>query len=175
MDPLFETLSVEVSARGVSRVRFSGPCPAVAANRLRSAPDGGGGRAGALEREALRQLHEYLAGHRRSFDLPLDLEAATPFRARVLEELRAIPFGETESYGEICRRIGQGSARAVGQAVGWNPLPVIIPCHRVVTGAARLGGFSGGLPRKVALLRIEGIGVSGETFSSRIATRSPTI
>ena len=107
-------------------------------------------------------------GRRRSFDLPLDLGTATPFRTRVLEELRKIPFGETASYGEIGRRIGSGSPRAVGQAVGRNPLSIIIPCHRVVTTAGRLGGFSSGLPRKVALLRLEGIPVSGETFSSRI-------
>ena len=88
----------------------------------------------------------------------------------MLEELRKIPFGETASYGEIGRRIGCGSPRAVGQAVGWNPLPIIIPCHRVVTTAGRLGGFSAGLPRKVALLRLEGIPVSGETFSSRIGS-----
>ena len=161
MDPLFETLSVEVSEHGVRGVRFGGPS---AANGVNVDPD-----AHPLGREALRQLREYLGGHRRSFDLPLDLGSATPFRTRVLEELRTIPFGETASYGEICRRIGCGSPRAVGQAVGYNPLPIIIPCHRVVAASGRLGGFSGGLPRKVALLRIEGIGVSGAAFSSRIA------
>ena len=163
MDPLFRTLSVEVSEHGVSGVRFAAP---TAANGVKGDP---GARMPSLALEAHRQLREYLEGHRQRFDLPLDLGTATPFRVRVLEELRTIPFGETAGYGEICRRIGRGSARAVGQAVGWNPLPIIIPCHRVVTAAGHLGGFSGGLPRKVALLRIEGIGVSGAAFSSRLA------
>lgn len=166
MDALFAALSVEVSARGVRAVRLAGPSPATAGGG--DPATGGPEEEDALRREAIGQLRAYLQGRRRSFDLPLDLGTATPFRTRVLEELRTIPFGETASYGEIGRRIGCGSPRAVGQAVGWNPLPIIIPCHRVVTTAGRLGGFSAGLPRKVALLRLEGIPVSGETFSSRI-------
>lgn len=169
MDSLFDALSVEVSAAGVRAVHLAGPPPADAGG---GAGDPAGGRPAedTLRREAIRQLREYLQGRRWSFDLPLDLGTATPFRTRVLDELRNIPFGETASYGEIGRRIGSGSPRAVGQAVGWNPLPIIIPCHRVVTTAGRLGGFSAGLPRKVALLRLEGIPVSGETFSSRIGS-----
>lgn len=170
MDSLFAALSVEVSASGVRAVHLAGPPPAEADAGSRDPTGGGPAEADTLRREALRQVRQYLQGRRRSFDLPLDLGTATPFRTRVLEELRNIPFGETASYGEIGRRIGSGSPRAVGQAVGWNPLPIIIPCHRVVTAAGRLGGFSAGLPRKVALLRLEGIPVSGETFSSRIGS-----
>ena len=166
MDSLFAALSVEVSAAGVRAVHLAGPPRADVGGRDPACA--GPEEEDTLRREALRQLREYLRGRRRSFDLPLDLGTATPFRARVLEELRKIPFGETASYGEIGRRIGSGSPRAVGQAVGWNPLPIIVPCHRVVTTAGRLGGFSAGLPRKVALLRLEGIPVSGGTFSSRV-------
>ena len=170
MDSLFAALSVEVSAAGVRAIHLAGPPPAETGAGSRDPTGGGPAEAHTLRREALRQVQQYLQGRRRSFDLPLDLRTATPFRTRVLEELRNIPFGETASYGEIGRRIGSGSPRAVGQAVGWNPLPIIIPCHRVVTAAGRLGGFSAGLPRKVALLRLEGIPVSGETFSSRIGS-----
>ena len=166
MDSLFAALSVEVSARGVRAVHLAGPPPSASGP---GDPTGGGpAKEDILRREAIRQLREYLQGRRQSFDLPLDLGTATPFRARVLEELRSIPFGKTASYGDVGRRIACDSPRAVGQAVGWNPLPILIPCHRVVTRAGRLGGFSAGLARKVALLRLEGIPVSGETFSSRI-------
>lgn len=170
VDSLFAALSVEVSARGVRAVHLAGPPPATGGAATGDPTGGGTEEEDTLRREALRQLREYLEGRRRGFDLPLDLGTATPFRTRVLEELRNIPFGETASYGEIGRRIGSGSPRAVGQAVGRNPLSIIIPCHRVVTTAGRLGGFSSGLPRKVALLRLEGIPVSGETFSSRIGS-----
>lgn len=165
MDGLFDALCVQVSERGVTAVRFHDSAP----ETDRSAAPGPNGRwAASLRRDALRQLSEYLEGARTRFDLPLDLRAASPFRAAVLEELRAIPFGATASYGEIAGRIGCGSARAVGQAVGWNPVPILIPCHRVVTATGRLGGFSAGLGRKAALLRIEGIAVSGASFSSRL-------
>lgn len=106
---------------------------------------------------AARQLAEYLRGERRSFDLVLDLEGMPPFRRRVLEELGRIPYGETVSYGELAERCGRpGAARAVGNAVGRNPAPVVLPCHRVVRSDGSPGEYGGGRERKRRLLRLEG-------------------
>jgi len=103
----------------------------------------------------LDQLAEYFQGDRSVFDIQLDLSGATEFQRRIYERLLDIPFGRVVSYGDLADELGEpGAARAVGQAVGANPLPVVIPCHRVVRSDRRLGGFSGGLRRKVALLRL---------------------
>ncbi len=105
--------------------------------------------------EASRQLREYFAGERRAFDLPLRL-AGTEFQVSVLEALQKIPYGETTSYGEIARRIGRPKAvRAVGAANGRNPIPIVVPCHRVIGSTGDLTGFGGGLDTKEALLRLE--------------------
>ena len=106
--------------------------------------------------EAVRQqLHEYFAGERKDFDLPLSL-SGTEFQLQVLEELQRIPYGETTSYGDIAKRIGRPKAvRAVGAANGRNPIPIIVPCHRVIGSGGDLTGFGGGLDTKEALLRLE--------------------
>lgn len=108
----------------------------------------------ALEAEGLRQLAAYFAGERQAFDLALDWGEG--LNAAVRRAMAAIPFGETRTYGEISALVG-APAQAVGQACGANPIPIIIPCHRVL-GAKALGGFSapGGVETKVALLRHEG-------------------
>ena len=104
-----------------------------------------------------RQLAEYFAGERREFDLTLAPEG-TPFERSVWEELRRIPFGETRSYGEIARAIGRPDAfRAVGRANGANPIPIVVPCHRVIGADGSLTGFGGGLEAKSRLLEIEGL------------------
>jgi methylated-DNA-[protein]-cysteine S-methyltransferase len=106
--------------------------------------------------ELRRQLAEYFAGERREFDLRLAPQG-TPFERSVWEELRRIPFGETRSYGEIARAIGRPSAsRAVGRANGANPIPIVVPCHRVIGADGSLTGFGGGLEAKSRLLEIEG-------------------
>lgn len=105
--------------------------------------------------EAIRQLTEYFDGERQEFDLPLRL-SGTEFQLLVLEELRRIPYGETTSYGTIAARIGRPKAvRAVGAANGRNPIPIIVPCHRVIGAGGDLTGFGGGLDTKEALLRLE--------------------
>jgi methylated-DNA-[protein]-cysteine S-methyltransferase len=106
--------------------------------------------------ETARQLAEYFAGRRRDFDLPL-APAGTPFQRRLWAELCRIPYGATLSYGALARRLGS-AAQAVGQACGANPLPIIVPCHRVLAAGGALGGYSGagGLETKCALLRLEG-------------------
>jgi len=104
--------------------------------------------------EAARQLQEYARGERREFQLELDL-AGSEFELRVWNALRAIPWGQTRTYGEIARAIGDpGAARAVGRANGCNPLPIVVPCHRVVSSRG-LGGFSAGLEWKQRLLALE--------------------
>jgi methylated-DNA-[protein]-cysteine S-methyltransferase len=101
------------------------------------------------------QLREYFAGERRQFDLPL-APCGTPFQQRVWRALLDIPYGETVSYGELAARIGQHSAaRAVGLANGSNPLPIVIPCHRVIGAGGKLTGYGGGLPIKQQLLALE--------------------
>ena len=106
----------------------------------------------------LAQLREYFRGERRSFELPLQLEGATPFQKRVWELLRRIPYGQVRSYKWVAGRLGMPQApRAVGMANRCNPLPIVIPCHRVIRADGRLGGYSGGgEPIKQALLQLEG-------------------
>ncbi|MEY2515426.1 MAG: methylated-DNA-[protein]-cysteine S-methyltransferase [bacterium] len=105
--------------------------------------------------DAVRQLDEYFAGRRKRFDLPLDL-AGTPFQRAVWDALRAIPCGSTTTYGALARSLGRPAAvRAVGAAVGRTPVPIIVPCHRVLGSDGSLTGYFGGLQRKQALLDLE--------------------
>jgi len=107
--------------------------------------------------EIVSQLRAYFAGARREFDVPLDLNALTSFQRRVLLATTKVPSGKVVSYGDIARRIGRPrGSRAVGQALGRNPVPIVIPCHRVVGSGGRLGGYTGGLDVKKTLLRLEG-------------------
>lgn len=109
----------------------------------------------ALLRRTADQLHAYFAGTRDAFDLPLDLHG-TPFQKAVWQVLRAIPGGRTRSYAEIARAVGAAAAvRAVGGAIGRNPVSVIVPCHRVVGSDGALTGYAGGIDRKRALLALE--------------------
>jgi methylated-DNA-[protein]-cysteine S-methyltransferase len=108
---------------------------------------------------AVAQLEEYFAGGRRSFDLPLELEG-TDFQRSVWLRLAEIPYGETVSYAELAMMVGRPHAfRAVGQANGANPVPIVLPCHRVVASGGGLGGYGGGLPMKRQLLTLEGVEV----------------
>ena len=105
-----------------------------------------------------RQLDEWFAGTRTEFDLPLDLQAGTAFQQDVWRALLAIPRGGHTSYGALSRQLGRPLAvRAVGAAVGRNPLSVVVPCHRVLGADGSLTGYAGGLDRKTALLRLEGV------------------
>lgn len=108
-------------------------------------------------REARTQLTDYLAGTRRSFDLSLDLSRGTSFQQKVWRALRRVSYGQLRSYQWVAVRVGgKQYARAVGIAVGANPMPIVIPCHRIVAQDTSLGGFSGGLPTKRKLLTLEG-------------------
>ena len=110
-----------------------------------------------LLQAAAEQLNAYFAGQLQTFDLPLDLSAGTPFQQAVWHQLLQLPHGQLGSYGALAQGLGQPTAaRAVGAAVGRNPVSIIVPCHRVLGGAGQLTGYAGGLWRKQALLQLEG-------------------
>ncbi len=140
-------LTVVASPRGVQAVLWPGEASAF--------PIRSEGHAAAILRAAADQLGEYFSGQRTAFDLPLDL-LGTPFQIAVWEVLRGIPFGATISYGEQARRLGDSrKARAVGSANGRNPIPIIVPCHRVIGSDGSLTGFAAGMETKAWLLRHE--------------------
>ena len=123
----------------------------------RPAERAGSGAAGAILTATERELAEYFAGRLQQFDLPLAL-AGTDFQLQVWQGLKAIPYGTTLSYGELAHRIGRPSAvRAVGAANGANPIPIIVPCHRVIGSDGSLTGFGGGMKNKRHLLTLEGV------------------
>ncbi|MDD3925409.1 MAG: methylated-DNA--[protein]-cysteine S-methyltransferase [bacterium] len=132
-------ISVAVSGGAVTRVSFA---------------DENGADEDQLLLEAAEQIREYLHGDRTSYCLPVRLDGVTKFTRTVLEETARVPYGSVLSYGALSERTG-GSPRAVGGALGRNPLPLIIPCHRIVRSNGHLGGFTGGLHIKERLLQIE--------------------
>jgi methylated-DNA-[protein]-cysteine S-methyltransferase len=137
----FGALRIVASERGLQRLEWSGAEPTGPA---------------ALVEETRDQLAEYFAGRRRKFELPLDL-AGTDFQRRAWLALVEIPYGETRTYAEQARCLGLAhGARAIGGANARNPLPIVIPCHRLVGSTGRLTGYAGGLDRKERLLRLEG-------------------
>jgi len=138
-------LTVVAGGTGIRRILWDGEAPP---------EDAVEGHSDLLD-AAVTQIREYFTGNRTTFDLPLDL-GGTPFQEKVWRELGSIPFGTTISYGEQARRIGRPqAARAVGAANGRNPVPVVLPCHRVIGSSGALTGFGGGLDTKRTLLRHE--------------------
>ena len=122
--------------------------------------------------EVARQLDEYFEGSRTTFDLPL-APAGTAFQRRVWDELARIPRGSTVTYGELAARVGHpGAARAVGAAVGRNPISIVVPCHRVIGADGTLTGYAGGVGRKAFLLALEGARAASE---AAIAARTPPL
>jgi methylated-DNA-[protein]-cysteine S-methyltransferase len=109
--------------------------------------------------EVRRELDEYFEGRRRGFDLPIDFSLVrTPFSKRLLQATARIPFGETRTYRDMATAAGNPLAvRAAGNALGHNPIPIVVPCHRVLRTGGSLGGYTGGLDRKITLLGVEGI------------------
>ena len=153
--PIGELL-VAASDRGVASIWFD-PDPADDLDRLARI---GGPRVLRSPRSvdhARRELDEYFAGKRRSFDLQLDLRAMPPFTLEVLDELARVPYGETTTYGALAQRVGHPrAARAVGTVMNRNRIPIVLPCHRVVGATGSLTGYAGGLDRKETLLELEG-------------------
>jgi methylated-DNA-[protein]-cysteine S-methyltransferase len=148
------TMLLAASDRGLAGVWFVGQ---------RHGPDASGWREDPQHPvlvEAIAQLRAYFAGERVTFDLPLDLQAGTAFQQSVWDALRTIPRGGTTSYAELARRVGKPkAARAIGAAVGRNPVSIVVPCHRVLGTDGTLTGYAGGLERKTALLRLEAVSV----------------
>jgi len=135
------SISIETGPLGVRHVEFGAR--------------GVGNRTPPLMLEALRQFRLYFAGELQTFDLPLEL-IGTDFQKRVWNLLRGIPYGDTRSYGQLAREMGAPRAvRAVGAANGRNPIPIIVPCHRVIGASGKLVGFGGGLDWKRFLLDLE--------------------
>jgi O-6-methylguanine DNA methyltransferase len=144
LETLADRFHVEATERGVSRLRY-GRGRDVAAGRGRRHVE-----------QAREELVEYLAGRRTFFTVPLDLGGVGAFQDRVLAQARGIPFGEVTSYAEIAQRIGHPRAsRAVGNALGANPVPVLVPCHRVIRGDGTWGHYAFGAALKTRLLELE--------------------
>ena len=152
-------IGLAATGRGVCAVVLPKPTRRAVERELRGVSANGTGGAAARSLKAAREaVTAYLAGKAHTFDLPLDLGGQTRFRVKVWEALRRIPYGRVRSYGWVARKIGKPqAARAVGAACGANPVPLLIPCHRVVAGDGSLGGFSGGLSNKKRLLKLEGL------------------
>ena len=167
---LFETdigvCGIAWSENGVTRMQLPQADADAAERRLRANGAGDPARPSPAVQAAIAQIVRYARGERADFAaVTLDLAGAAPFERSVYDVARAVGWGETITYGEIARRIGAPrEAQAVGQALGHNPIPIIIPCHRVVASGGKLGGFSafGGRFTKDRLLALEGIGRAGD-------------
>ena len=150
-------LLVAVTPRGLVRVAFSDEHPGHVLEELAAAISPRILESAAKTDEVRRELDEYFARERTTFDLKIDHRLMGAFAQRVLAATARIPFGDTSTYGELAERIGHPrAARAVGSALGSNPVPVVVPCHRVLRAGGALGGYGGGLPRKELLLTLEG-------------------
>jgi methylated-DNA-[protein]-cysteine S-methyltransferase len=141
----FGPLTLKGGSRGISALHFP----------RRGAPLDEAARDAGPFAEAERELEEYFAGSRASFDLALDLRG-TPFQRQVWDVLLAIPYGTTTTYGDVARAVGRPDrVRAVGAAIGRTPVPIVVPCHRVIGADGALTGYGGGLHRKRALIDLE--------------------
>lgn len=149
-------LYLAATERGLAGMWFTDQRHLPDVSSLQRNVDVGQERISHVLQETQKQLQAYLAGKLQQFDLPLDLSAGTAFQQAVWQALLKIPFGQTTSYGDLSRRIGKPLAvRAVGTAIGRNPISIIVPCHRVVGADGSLTGYAGGLHRKEAFLTLE--------------------
>lgn len=163
LDAAFDTvdspigpLFVAVTDRGLLRISFD-PDPEEQLERVTRAIGRAVLQAPHAVDAARGELDEYFHGRRRDFDLALDLRGTTTFTQRVLGELARVPYGQTATYGDLAAKAGRPqAARAVGMVMNRNPIPIVLPCHRVVGASGDLVGYAGGLERKVELLRLEG-------------------
>lgn len=134
---------VEETAKGISKIGLGNPPRFIKQN--------------GTSKKAFKKIEKFLSGKLEKLPLKITLQAGTPFQRNVWKTLQTIPYGETKSYQWVAKKIGKPKAlRAVGQACGANPIPLFIPCHRVIASNGKIGGFSGGLHWKRRLLRLEG-------------------
>ena len=149
-------LLAAVTDRGLARITYD-PDPDLELERLARLAGPRVLRAPRALDETRRELDDYFAGRRKAFDLELDLRGQAPFAVAVLGELAKVPYGHTATYGELANRAGSPrAARAVGMVMNRNPVPIVLPCHRIVGASGSLVGYGGGLERKEHLLRLEG-------------------
>lgn len=166
-DSPIEPLTVVAGLGGITNIHFAGHVPRLSDAERRPMP------------EATGQLDAYFAGERQAFELDLDLRG-NPLQRAVWDQLLEISYGETTTYGQIAKRIDEAlydpelepyrRARVVGAAIGRNPVPVVVPCHRVIGADGSLTGYFGGVERKKALLDLEGVGLAGEAPGSTSST-----
>lgn len=156
VDTPFDRLLVAVTPAGVVRIAFEREGFDVVLAALAATVSPRILRADAPTAGAARQLEEYFAGRRRHFDLPVDLRLVGGFRRDVLDKLRLVPYGATRSYAALAREAGRPTAvRAAGSACSHNPIPIVVPCHRVVRSDGSIGRYLGGSDTKAALLAME--------------------
>ena len=149
-------LLAAVTDHGLARITYD-PEPELELERLARLAGPRVLRAPRALDETRRELDDYFAGRRKAFDLDLDLRGQAPFAVAVLGELAQVPYGHTATYGELATRAGNArAARAVGMVMNRNPVPIVLPCHRIVGASGSLVGYGGGLERKERLLRLEG-------------------
>ena len=161
-DTALGTVGVAWSERGLTRLQLPESTRGATERRLRGrSTDAGAGEPPPRIRQAMDSVERYLAGKSVDFSkVVLDLAGVGDFHRQIYEAARGVGWGETVTYGELARRVGSpGAARAVGQAMGRNPIPLIIPCHRVLASGRKIGGFSafGGAVTKTRLLALEGV------------------
>jgi len=157
-DSPFGPLLVAVTPRGLVRVLYPDYEAEEEVDRLAHEVSARVLRSARATQDVRRELDEYFDGHRRAFDVPVDFEGLHGFRRAVLERTAEIPFGTVITYREMAELAGSPrGARAAGNALGSNPVPIVVPCHRVVHSGGGLGGYTGGLDRKVHLLKLEGV------------------
>lgn len=156
----FGSTFLAATARGVLRLDWGVDDAEEAAEGLTTEfPLWGVRREAEALQEAMDEVLEYFAGERRAFDLSVDLTGLTSFQRSVLEATRRIPFGETATYGQLAERLEKPKAsRAVGSALGRNPVPIVVPCHRVVRSDGSVGGYTAGTGYKEQLLELEARG-----------------
>lgn len=160
-------ITVVESDRGVAAIDFGEPTEAALVARLRAAVRGDVALQKRARLRATTELAEYFRGRRRTFGVTADFTLAGDFQRRVLRQLATVRFGQLTTYGELAKRVGKpGAARAVGVAMAKNPLPILVPCHRVVASDGSLGGFSGGLDVKRRLHAHEGVAELGGGWAS---------
>ena len=147
-------IEIAASSKGITSIDLSPSTRRASFRRKQSLADG---LMAGLLTEAQMQLMEYFEGTRREFSFPVDWSAGTPFQRKVWKAITRIPYGRARSYQWVAARVGgKQYARAVGMALGANPVPVVVPCHRIIAHDGSLGGFSCGLPLKRRLLNLEG-------------------
>lgn len=152
-------VEIAASEKGVTSIDLSPPHRRTTGGKAssRQPQTGEDSAAAALLEEARMQLLAYIEGTRRDFSLPVDWSAGTPFQRKVWKAITRIPYGRVRSYQWVATRVGgKQYARAVGMALGANPVPIVVPCHRIIAHNGSLGGFSCGLPMKRRLLKLEG-------------------